>query len=100
MAGAERAAAETHRVINQKKKIMATQRHSYKKQLRTWIFEKDINFLRQSAEEAEMPLSEFLLEITKQYESYIRKKPKLPANVLSRHHQDDGDYDVEQNDEL
>ena len=47
-----------------------------------------------------MPLSEFLLEITKQYESYIRKKPKLPANVLSRHHQDDGDYDVEQNDEL
>ena len=99
MAGAERAAAETHRVIKQKK-IMANQRHSDKKQLRTWIFEQDIKFLRQSAEEAEMPLSEFLLEITKLYKSYIRKKPKLPANVLSRHHQDDGDYDVVQTDKL
>ena len=79
---------------------MANQRHSDKKQLRTWIFEKDIKYLRQSAEEAGMPFSEFLMKITKQHKSYIRKKTKLSANVLSRHHQDDGEYDLEQNDEL
>ena len=48
-----------------KKTAMANQRHSDKKQLRAWMFEKDIKVLRRAAEEAGMPVSEFLGELTK-----------------------------------
>ena len=56
---------------------MANQRHSDKKQLSTWMFEKDIKVLRQAAEEAGIPLSEFLLELTKLHKKLKGGKLKL-----------------------
>jgi predicted HTH domain antitoxin len=53
--------------MNQKKlkATMANQRHPDKTRLQAWMFEKDIKALKRAAEEAEMPLSEFLMELTK-----------------------------------